>query len=161
MPPDPPWGRARLGWAGSSIPVVSMVVPCASAAFDPSVSIAAENRRPILPRAQLRPHLPQRASRKTVGDDRLQSIADFDAALAIAHGEQEHRAFVFAFFSHAPLAIQCVGEILNRGVIQRIDGNYRELRAGSRFHRVAILLQSRLVLGRDYIGEVADVALRF
>ena len=59
--------------------------------------------------------------REAIGQNRLQPVADFQAAAPVADGQQQQDAFVLALLPHAPGAKNGVGDILD-GLAFQSDG---------------------------------------
>jgi len=118
-----------------------------------------QHRRAVIALPQQRPHLPQRIADESVGKDRLQAVADFDAILMILDREEHQEAGILTFFPNAPFAKQSVGVVFYGIAIGAVDGDQGDLRAGGTLHLGPVLLNASLGCVVQDMGEVADVAL--
>ncbi len=76
---------------------------------DPICSARRDHRLAIRALPQQRTDAAQNAAVESIGKNRLQAVADFDAVAMILDGQEQHDAFVLALFADAPLAEQIVG----------------------------------------------------
>ena len=66
------------------------------------------------------PDSTQDASRVTVGDDRLQAIADFRALLAILHGKKNQQPLIGPLLADAPLPVQAIRDVFDGFSVERV-----------------------------------------
>ena len=138
----------------------SGATPLARAIAEPICCGAGEQRLPIGSLPQQRRDAAQNAAVETIGKDRLQAVAYFDAIVMILDREQQHDPLVLALLADAPLAEERVGDVFDRFAVERIDGDNRHLDAGGLFHAATIGFQLGPRLRIEHVREVADVALR-
>ena len=90
---------------------------------------------------QSRTHRIKDATGEAIGQDRLQTVAHFQAHSTVFYGQQQEYAFILFFRSNAPLAEKQIGHIFHRFAFQSVNGDNSHLRSGGLFNGSAIAFQ--------------------
>ena len=110
--------------------------------------------------AQQRLNAAQNAAIESIGKNRLQPVAHFDAIAMILDGEKQHDPLVLALLADTPLPVKRVGDVFNLLAIQRFQRYQRHLHAGGTLHLAGISFQLSARLRIENVREIADVTLR-
>ena len=109
----------------------------------------------VLP--QQRDSLAAEASDLAVGQDRFQSVADFDAVFVVLHRQQDQDTVVRGFASDTPLLVQGDGVALDVRTVESVYRDYGDLRLGFLVELLADVVQLRDGGLVEDVGEVVDV----
>ncbi len=109
----------------------------------------------VLP--QQRDSLAADASDLAVGQDRLQSVADFDAVFVVLHREQDQDAVVRGFVSDTPLLVEGDRVALDVCTVESVYCDDGDLRLGFLVELLADVVELRDGGLVEDVGEVVDV----
>jgi len=94
----------------------------------------------------------------SVVDDRLETVADFDAGLAIGGSDEEEDSAIFLLGADAELRVEIVGVLFDGFVFEGADGDDSHLSAGFLFELEAETFEAGFAIGVDDADKVGDVA---
>jgi hypothetical protein len=112
----------------------------------------------ILP--EQRDCLAAKVSDLAIGEDRLQSVADFDAVFPVLHRQKDEDSVVRGFAADTPLLVQVNGVTLNVRTIQGIHRDYGDLGVRLLVELLADVIQLRDGGLIENMGEIVDVVGR-
>lgn len=119
------------------------------------------HRLSVLTLPQRGAHFAQHVSGEAIRQDRLQAIAHFQAAPAVANHQQQQDPLVFSFLPDAPCAVDGVGHVLNGLSLEGRERHQSHLRACQLFDSCAIAFERAPAGAIDDMRKIADVAFRF
>src|SRR5271165_342841 len=112
----------------------------------------------VVAAAHQRDDLTLEAADLTIGENRLQPIANFNAITVILDYVEDQHAAVGRLRADAPLVEKIDGIALDVGAVERVDGDYGDLRMGFVVDLVADVFHLRGCAGVDDVGEIVDIA---
>jgi hypothetical protein len=107
--------------------------------------------------SEQRDGLAAKASDFSIGQNRLQSVADFDAVFSVLHGQKDEDAVVRGFAADAPLLVQVDRVALNVRPIQGVHRDYGNLRMRLLVELLADVIELRDGVLIENVGKVVDV----
>lgn len=119
-----------------------------------------KQRGAVIAVPELRLHGSQRTSGKTVGDVRFNSAAGFDIVLVILYRQQKQDALIILPRTDPPSTCDFKRDIANGLIVDRIDRHQRKLHTQLLLYFGAKLFKRLLLIGRQDIGKIADIASR-
>ncbi len=99
-----------------------------------------------------------KASHLAVGQDRLQSIANFDSRTVILNGVENQDAAIGGLCADAPLVEEIDRVTFDVGAVERIDGDERDLGVGFVVDLMAEVFDLTFCALVEHSGEIVDVA---
>jgi hypothetical protein len=115
------------------------------------------NRALVVVLPEQRDRLAANASHFSVGQDRLQSVADFDAVSVVLRRQEDQDSMVCSFAADAPLLVQGDGIAFYVGSVQRIYCDYSGLSMRFLIELLADVIQLRDGGRVENVGEIVDV----
>src|SRR5579871_2116270 len=119
-----------------------------------------EQRASVVPLPQYRPDSAQNAAGVSIGDDRLQTVANFGPLFVILEGKDQEDPFVFAFLADAPLPVDGISDVINVVAFQGLYRHEGHLHTCGLFHTSGVRFECAGAARIQSSGKIVDVALR-
>ena len=97
---------------------------------------------------------------ESVRQHALESVADFDAHLAIVRRDQDQHAIVLLRLPDAPFLEQAIGILLDGRAVQRCDGRDGDLGRRLLFQLIEGAIERFFGRGVDHTGKIGNAAGR-
>jgi hypothetical protein len=120
-----------------------------------------QERLVIAPTPHKRDGFPLEASDFAIGQNRLQSVANFDASTVVVDRVKDQHTAISGFASDPPLMEQIDGVAFDVGAIERMNGRYRDLGMGFFVNLPADFFDLRDGVRVQNMCEIVDVASGF
>lgn len=118
-----------------------------------------QNGAAVVADSELRDGFAPKIADESIGENRLQAVADFNAVFALSGSDEDEHAAIFLLRANSPARRKVYRVFVDGFAFERTDGNDGDLRLGFFVQFAANIFDDLFRVGRNDAREVADITL--